>query len=95
MSKRSVAVWIMAALLSSCAYTPEVTVMVGPRRINSTGDPDFAATIAVMQLFGERGHGVVGCVHQSEPQHGTPFNDDAEETFDTCGAGARWGGKRW
>lgn len=78
-------------LLAGCATTtPEVTALLGPRRQNN-GEQDVALTLMLIQRFGQ--HGVAGCLHQSEPTHGGPFRSDPEETFDTCGAGLRFGGK--
>jgi hypothetical protein len=76
-------------LLSGCAFQPELTVIAGPRR--SEGRDDTALTFMLLQRVGQ--HGITGCVHQSEGQHGRPFNSEPEETFDTCGFGGRWGGK--
>lgn len=76
-------------LLAGCATVPELTVIVGPRRQN-TGEQDVAASFMLVQRIGRRA--VVGCLHQSEPSHGAPFNGDDESTFDSCGFGARWGG---
>ncbi len=63
--------------------------MWGPRR--HEGHRDTAATFMLLQRIGK--HAVGGCIHQSEVQHGQPFNGEDEETFDSCGFGARWGGK--
>jgi hypothetical protein len=76
-------------LLAGCATAPEVTLIAGPRWIDE--QPDVAVTIMLMQRYGK--HGIGGCVHQSEPQHGPPFNGEDEQVFDSCGAGWRWGGK--
>lgn len=80
----------LAALLSGCATSPEVTALLGPRKLNN-GDQDVALTILLIQKFGL--HGVTGCIHTSEPTHGGPFRDDPEDTSDTCGLGLRFGGK--
>ncbi len=80
----------LCLLLAGCSTTPELTLLAGPRRMNN-GERDFAVSILLLQGFGK--HGVTGCMHQSEPSNGQPFNDDDELTFDTCGAGLRWGGK--
>lgn len=81
---------LLAALLSGCATTPEVVFTLGPRYINETGDTDVAASIAIKQRFGA--HGVCQYVHQSEPQHGAPFNDFDEITSDHVGCGVAFGG---
>ena len=78
-------------LLAGCASTPEITLLAGKRRIES--ERDFAVTILVLQKFGKEGHGVAGCVHQSEPANGWPHDDEPEETSDQCGLGMRFGGK--
>jgi hypothetical protein len=80
---------LTSCLLAGCTHTPELTVMWGPRR--SEGHHDTALTLMLMQRIGK--HGIGGCIHQSEPQHGAPVNNDEETTFDSCGLGARWGGK--
>lgn len=77
-------------LLSGCAYSPELTLLLGQKRIE--GDVEVGVTATVLQRFGERGHGVCGLAHASDPQHGKPFNDDEEITFDLKGCGGRWGG---
>jgi hypothetical protein len=83
---------ILALSLAGCAglpYSPEFTVIAGPSRIESNNEPRL--TMMWVQRFGK--HGASACVHSSEPHHGEPVNDDAESTMDTCGLGARWGGK--
>jgi hypothetical protein len=80
---------LASCLLAGCSHSPELTVLWGPRRYE--GHEDTAITFMLLQRIGK--HTVVGCTHQSEPQHGRPLNDDAEETFDSCGLGARFGGK--
>lgn len=89
MKLRILRVSAVALALSGCATQPEITLLVGPRRQNN-GAHDTAATIMLIQKVGK--HAVTGCVHQSEPKHGRPFNDEPEETDDTCGLGGRWGG---
>ena len=79
---------VAACLLAGCATTPELTVLWGPRRYE--GHRDTAVTFMLLQKIGK--HTVVGCTHQSEPQHGRPFNSESEQTFDSCGLGARFGG---
>ena len=81
---------ILALLLSGCSYSPEVTLLLGPKRIE--GETDIGLTMSVIQRFGE--HGACGYVHVSDPQHGQPFNDEPELTVDTGGCGGRWGGNR-
>jgi hypothetical protein len=78
------------AVLSGCAYTPELTVIAGPRW--SEGERDTAVTFMLVQRHGE--HIVSGCAHNSLPSRGAPFNDEYEVTFDHCGPGVRFGGKR-
>lgn len=76
--------------LCGCAYTPEFTMIAGPKRIED--DREFGVTMMLLQKFGERGHGVCGLGHASDPQHGAPFNDDEEVTMDSGGCGFRVGG---
>lgn len=80
-------------LLSGCAYSPEVTFLFGPKRIE--GDvQDLGASITVIQRFGEKGRAVCGWDHLSDPLHGPPFNGEAEVTGDLGGCGFRVGGNR-
>jgi hypothetical protein len=78
-------------LLSGCAeYSPEVTVLLGPKRIEN--DMEIGLTLSVVQRFG--GHGACGYTHASDPQHGKPFNDEHEYTLDAAGCGVRFGGNK-
>lgn len=78
-------------LLTGCAsYSPEATVLFGPKRIN--GRTETGVTFMLIQRFGEKGHGACGWVHASDPQHGEPFNDDPEDFMDSAGCGVRFGG---
>ncbi len=89
---RSLAV-LCALALTGCAttgYTPEFTILAGQKRIED--NTEVGVMFTLLQRFGEKGHGVGGCGHGSDPQHGKPFNDDDEMVFDLCGAGGRWGG---
>lgn len=79
-------------LLAGCAYSPEVTLLLGQKRIEQ--DTVFGGTIMFVQRFGDNGHGVCGYAHSSDPQHGKPFNDDKEMTMDTSGCGFRFGGNK-
>jgi hypothetical protein len=81
---------VLALLLTGCTYQPEVTVLVGPKRVES--EVDAGLTLSVMQRFG--GRGVCGWTHGSDVSHGTPFNDKPELVFDHAGCGVRWGGRR-
>lgn len=83
---------LAALLLSGCAYSPELTVLAGPKRIE--GDVEAGLTLMLIQRFGERGHGACGWVHGSDIGHGVPFNDKPEYVFDSPGCGARWGGRK-
>ena len=83
---------VLALLLTGCAYQPEVTVLVGPKRIE--GQVDTGLTLSLIQRFGEHGHGACGWIHSSDIAHGTPFNDEPEFVLDHPGCGARWGGQR-
>ena len=76
-------------LLAGCASSPEFTAIIGPRW--SEGSRDTAATFMLMQRYGK--HGISGCVHNSLPSRGAPFNREPEVTFDHCGTGFRVGGQ--
>lgn len=78
---------VLSLLLSGCSA--EVTLLVGPRF--SEGDRELGATLMVLQPYGKRG--ISGCLHNSLPSRGEPFNDRPEFTFDHCGTGVRWGGR--
>jgi hypothetical protein len=78
----------LCLLLSGCATTPELTILVGPRW--SEGRQDVAATFMLVQKAGK--HAVLGGVHQSEPSRGKPFDSREEETSDMLGVGVRVGG---
>lgn len=80
----------LALLLTGCAYSPELTVLVGPKRIED--NVEASVTLLLIQRFGE--HGACGYGHSSEPSHGYPFNDEPEMVFDGAGCGVRWGGKK-
>lgn len=82
---------LLSVLLTGCAHTPQVTFLLGPRQ--SEGVKEMAATIMVLQPFGENGHGVCGEVHNSEPANGKPANHDDEITFDQLACGFQWGGR--
>ena len=92
---------VLCLILTGCAYTPELTVFAGPRQVripHPTGNPsieleDLSLTVLLIQKYGKKGHGVVGCVHSSAPDRGRPFNDRDDIQLDSCGLGARWGGK--
>ncbi len=81
---------LLCILLCGCSHQPELTLLLGPR--SSEGQEDVALTGMLIQRFGK--HGAAGCVHQSEPTRGQPFDERREETFDTCGLGLRFGGKQ-
>ncbi len=80
----------LAIVLSGCAYSPELTVLAGPKRVE--GDADFGLTLMLLQRFGE--HGACGVTHGSDVAHGEPFNDRTEMVFDSAGCGLRYGGKK-
>lgn len=81
---------LLTLLLAGCSYGPELTVLVGPKRVEYDRQ-EIGATLMLIQRFGK--HGACGYVHGSDPGHGRPFNDEEEMTFDNAGCGARWGGK--
>lgn len=84
-------VLLLALLLTGCAtYSPEVTVLFGPKRVEQDTSP--AATLMLMQRFGK--HGVCGDVHSSDPSAGWPFNHNHDFSVNTAGCGLRWGGER-
>lgn len=85
-----IATLCLAVLLAGCAHSPELTVLVGPKRIED--DAQVGLTLMLTQRFGE--HGACGYAHGSDPSHGKPFNDQEEITFDSVGCGARFGGKK-
>lgn len=78
-------------LLTACAYTPQVTVLLGPR--DAEQDTELAGTLMVLQPFGPRRHGVCGYAHSSEVRNGHPFNRNEEITFDQAACGWQWGGR--
>jgi hypothetical protein len=82
---------LLAVWLGGCAYSPELTVLLGPKRIEDDTQ-NLGFTMALIQRFGD--HGACGYAHGSDPEHGPPFNDESEFTFDSAGCGGRWGGKR-
>lgn len=83
--------WLIVALvLTGCAYQPEVTVTLGPKRVEHV--TEIGATLTIAQRFGR--HGVCEYNHGSDPQHGSPLNNSEEMTWDHIGCGARWGGAR-
>jgi hypothetical protein len=80
---------LLTLALAGCAHGPELTVLVGPKRIENNVEP--ALTLMLIQRFGE--HGACGWAHSSEPGKGWPFNDEPEMVLDGAGCGVRYGGK--
>lgn len=83
------AVLLAALVLAGCATSPEVTVLLGPKRVEDSST--VGATFMFIQRFGK--HGACGYVHSSDPAAGPPFNGEHEFTLDTGGCGVRFGGK--
>lgn len=84
---------LLSLLLCSCAHKPEVTLLMGPRKVD-LGDTEVALTIQVLQQIGES-RWRCGWTHNSVLDKGEPFHPERPEiTFDQLPAcGLRWGGR--